>query len=156
VASVRSAITGDILPMEVFVDDTVKSLRKRISCALNVHAWEVSLVNDMHVLNDDAELPWIRPTAGPMCCTLTFLVQAVDLRGIMMAMEVACKDWCEETVGEDIQNVFLCMSTPCLVGDDYVATMRFTYASRELADSHVDEAIIEYDMHRDRVVRIRT
>merc|ERR1740129_1264460 len=155
VGSVRSALTGEMLPIEVYESDTVSSLRQRASRALHVQEWQVSFTNGMHVLNDDAELPWIRPFAGPLCCTLTFLVRAVDLEGIRRAMEAACREWCAQTAGEEIEHEFLCMSTAFPVCQDYIATMLFRYVSRGLAESNVDTARIEYDIQRDIVVQIR-
>merc|ERR1719401_348511 len=112
VGCVCNALTGEMLPIEVLENDTVQSLRQRAGCALHVEAWQVSLMNGIHVLDDDAALPWVRPLAGPLCCTLTFLVQVVDLEGIAMAMEAACKEWCATAEGEAIEHVFICMTTP--------------------------------------------
>jgi len=154
VGSVHSALTGEKLPIDFYASDTVKSLRQRASRTLNVQAWRVSLLNGMHVLNDDAELPWITPFAGPRCCTLTFLVDAVDLEGIRRAMEAACREWCTQGEGEDIEHAFLCMSTPFPVCNDHTASMRFKYVSRGPAESNVDEGRVEYDMRCHIVVRI--
>jgi len=38
----------------------------------------VSFMDGVRLLSDDDELLWFRPFDGPLCCTLTFYVQAID------------------------------------------------------------------------------